>query len=162
MIECHVRKRSGEYIWVEASLRVVRQAETGDPFKVLNIVRDITERKRAEQKLQEAYNALEALAVTDALTGLANRRRFDQCLASEWRRALRDRKPLSLLMIDADLFKSYNATYGHLRGDSCLISGRSPRQLWMWWPVQEIWWRDLAARSLPLSCPIPPARALSG
>jgi len=58
--------------------------------------------------------------VTDGLTGLANRRRFDQCLASEWRRGLRDRKPLSLLMIDADLFKSYNDTYGHLRGDSCL------------------------------------------
>ena len=120
MIECRVRKRNGEYIWVEASLRVVRQAGTGAPFKVLNIVRDITERKRAEQQLQEAYNALEALAVTDALTGLANRRRFDQCLTSEWRRGLRDRKPLSLLMIDADLFKSYNDTYGHLRGDSCL------------------------------------------
>jgi len=120
MIECRVRKRSGEYIWVEASLRVVRHVETGAPFRVLNIVRDITERKRAEQQLQEAYNALEALAVTDALTGLANRRRFDQCLTSEWRRGLRDRKPLSLLMIDADLFKSYNDTYGHLRGDSCL------------------------------------------
>jgi diguanylate cyclase (GGDEF)-like protein/PAS domain S-box-containing protein len=120
MIECRAKRRNGEYIWVEASLRVVRDPKTGAASKLLNIVRDMTERKHAEQKLQEAYNAVEALAVTDALTGLANRRRFDQGLAIEWRRGLRDRKPLSLLMIDADLFKSYNDTYGHPRGDNCL------------------------------------------
>jgi diguanylate cyclase (GGDEF)-like protein len=83
-------------------------------------VREITERKLAEQQLADAYRTVETLAVTDALTGLANRRRFDQCLATEWRRAMRDRKPLSLLLIDADFFKSYNDSYGHLRGDSCL------------------------------------------
>ena len=82
--------------------------------------RDITERKRAEQQLQEAYRAVEALAVTDPLTGLANRRQFDQCLAAEWRRSLRERSPLSMLLMDVDLFKSYNDTYGHVRGDSCL------------------------------------------
>lgn len=120
MIECRVRTKTGEYIWMEASLRVLRDRETGVPSGILNLVRDITERKRAEQQLQDAYNAVEALAVTDALTGLANRRRFDQCLTSEWRRAMRDRNPLSLLMIDADMFKSYNDTYGHPRGDSCL------------------------------------------
>ena len=81
---------------------------------------DITERKQAEEKLQQAYRTVETLALTDALTGLANRRRFDQALAAEWRRALRDRQPLSLLMIDVDLFKLYNDTYGHLKGDSCL------------------------------------------
>ena len=83
-------------------------------------MRDVTERKLAERKLQDAYNAVEALVATDSLTGLANRRRFDQVLNSEWRRGLRDHAPLSLLMIDADLFKSYNDTYGHPRGDSCL------------------------------------------
>lgn len=82
--------------------------------------RDISGRKIAEKNLQDAYSAVEALASTDALTGLANRRRFDQVLNAEWRRALRDRGPLSLLMIDADLFKSYNDTYGHPRGDNCL------------------------------------------
>jgi diguanylate cyclase (GGDEF)-like protein/PAS domain S-box-containing protein len=81
---------------------------------------DITERKQAEEKLQQAYRTVEALSLTDALTGLANRRRFDQVLSTEWRRALRDRQPLSLLMIDVDLFKLYNDTYGHLKGDSCL------------------------------------------
>ena len=120
MIECRVRKRDGEYSWVEASLRVVRDLETGLPSGILNVVRDVSERKRAEQKLQEAYDAVEALSVTDALTGLSNRRRFDQYLATEWRRSMRDRQPLSLLMLDADKFKAYNDTYGHQRGDNCL------------------------------------------
>jgi diguanylate cyclase (GGDEF)-like protein/PAS domain S-box-containing protein len=82
--------------------------------------RDVSERKAAEAKLQDAYKTVEALASTDALTGLANRRRFDQVFNSEWRRGLREQSPLSVLMIDADLFKSYNDAYGHLRGDSCL------------------------------------------
>jgi diguanylate cyclase (GGDEF)-like protein len=82
--------------------------------------RDISRHKLNEQRLQDAYHAVETLAITDALTGLANRRRFDQYLAAEWRRGLRDNYPLSLLLIDADLFKSYNDQYGHLNGDTCL------------------------------------------
>ena len=120
MIECRVRKRNGEYIWVEASLRVVRNPVTGIPSGVLNMVRDISERKIAENELRNAYHAIEALAVTDPLTRLANRRRLDQCLTSEWRRGMRERQPLSLLLIDVDHFKLYNDTYGHLRGDGCL------------------------------------------
>jgi diguanylate cyclase (GGDEF)-like protein/PAS domain S-box-containing protein len=119
-MEMRVRKSSGEYIWVESRLRVAREPQTGAPYGILNTVRDITERKKAEKQLQDAYHAVEALAITDGLTGLANRRRFDQCLTTEWRRGMRDRTPLSLLLIDADWFKSYNDTYGHLRGDSCL------------------------------------------
>jgi diguanylate cyclase (GGDEF)-like protein/PAS domain S-box-containing protein len=120
LVECRIRNRDSSYIWVEASLRTIRDSATGLPKGILNMVREITEHKLAEQQLADAYHTVEALAVTDALTGLANRRRFDQCLITEWRRAMRDRKPLSILLIDADLFKSYNDTYGHLRGDSCL------------------------------------------
>jgi diguanylate cyclase (GGDEF)-like protein/PAS domain S-box-containing protein len=120
MIECRIRKRTGEFVWVEASLRVVHDVETGLPSGFLNIARDVSQRKLAEQRLQEAYNAVEALAVTDELTGLSNRRRFDQYLTNEWRRSMRDHQPLSLLMLDVDKFKSYNDTYGHQRGDSCL------------------------------------------
>jgi diguanylate cyclase (GGDEF)-like protein/PAS domain S-box-containing protein len=120
VIECRVRKRAGDYIWVEASLRMIRDPETGVPSGILNFVRDISVRKCAELKLQDAYDAVEALSVTDPLTGLANRRRFDKYLASEWRRAMRSLEPLSLLMIDADNFKKYNDTYGHPRGDNCL------------------------------------------
>jgi PAS domain S-box-containing protein len=56
--------------------------------------RDISAHKMAEQRLHEAYQAVETLAITDGLTGLANRRRFDQCLASEWRRGMRDVQPV--------------------------------------------------------------------
>lgn len=82
--------------------------------------RDISERKAAEEALRVANHELETLAVTDGLTGLANRRHFDQFISTEWRRGMRDSKPMSLLLIDVDLFKSYNDTYGHLCGDMCL------------------------------------------
>ncbi|HTW85460.1 MAG TPA: diguanylate cyclase [Candidatus Sulfotelmatobacter sp.] len=66
------------------------------------------------------------LAFTDALTGLANRRRFDEALALEWTRALRERSPLTVLIADLDHFKAYNDTYGHAAGDLCLrqVGGR--------------------------------------
>ena len=119
-LEYRARKRDGEYFWAEGSLRVYRDPATGRPIGFLNLVRDITERKRSEEHLQSAYRAMETLVVIDALTGIANRRRFDDSLSTEWRRALREGSKLSLLLIDADHFKLYNDTYGHVRGDSCL------------------------------------------
>lgn len=120
VIEYRVRKRSGEYMWVESSLRTIRDNPNGAAAGVLNLVRDISERKRTEEKLEAAYRTVEALAVVDSLTGVANRRRLDQCLHTEWRRGLRERTPLSVLLLDADYFKAYNDTYGHVRGDNCL------------------------------------------
>jgi diguanylate cyclase (GGDEF)-like protein/PAS domain S-box-containing protein len=120
LAECRVRTREGKFLWVETSLRTIRDPVTGVPTGILNNMREITQRKLAEQQLAEAYRAVEVMAITDALTGLANRRQFDQCLTVEWRRGMRDRKPLSLLLIDADFFKEYNDAYGHLRGDDCL------------------------------------------
>ncbi|TRW94895.1 diguanylate cyclase [Candidatus Methylobacter oryzae] len=63
---------------------------------------------------------LELDAFIDCLTGLHNRRRFDQTMESEWRRATRHRKPISLAMVDIDYFKQYNDTYGHGAGDEAL------------------------------------------
>jgi diguanylate cyclase (GGDEF)-like protein len=80
----------------------------------LVLAREIRRRGEAEDKLEE-------LATTDALTGLCNRRKFDAVIEVEWRRALRQRTPLSLLMIDADHFKAYNDTFGHQAGDQVLI-----------------------------------------
>ena len=119
-LEYRARKRSGDYFWVEGSLRVYRDPASGRPIGFLNLVRDISERKRSEEHLQSAYRAMETLVVVDALTGIANRRRFDENISTEWRRALREGNKLSLLLIDADHFKRYNDTYGHVRGDSCL------------------------------------------
>jgi diguanylate cyclase (GGDEF)-like protein len=76
--------------------------------------REMGRRAQAEDRLEE-------LATTDALTGLKNRRSFDATIESEWRRALRHHAPLSLLMIDADRFKTYNDTHGHQAGDQVLV-----------------------------------------
>lgn len=70
-------------------------------------------RTKAEQLLQEQ-------ADLDGLTGVPNRRRFDEYLAQEWKRAARDKSPLLLMMMDIDYFKLFNDTYGHLEGDECL------------------------------------------
>jgi diguanylate cyclase (GGDEF)-like protein len=80
------------------------------------------EREVFQAKLQLAYEEMEELATTDALTGLANRRRFEDTLKSEWARALRAGDSLALLMIDVDHFKSYNDRFGHPAGDICLCA----------------------------------------
>ena len=120
LIECRVRKQGGEYVWVESSLRVVMDPVKGSPTGILNMVRDISERKATEQALRNAYHSLEMLAATDPLTQLANRRQLDHVLSNEWRRAIREREQISMLMIDVDFFKSYNDDYGYLPGDDCL------------------------------------------
>ncbi len=79
-----------------------------------------SELRVAQQQLLDSNQKLERLAMHDALTGLANRRCFDQTLAEEHLRARRNGTPLALLMIDIDHFKRYNDTYGHPAGDACL------------------------------------------
>jgi diguanylate cyclase (GGDEF)-like protein len=71
-------------------------------------------------RLLTMRDRLQKTAITDALTGLPNRRQFDETLAQEWRRAERAERPLALLMIDVDHFKSYNDILGHPAGDACL------------------------------------------
>jgi diguanylate cyclase (GGDEF)-like protein len=81
---------------------------------------DVTELVKKTVALERSNEQLEKLSTTDGLTGLANRRQFDQHLYSEWHRSARSQQPLSLLLLDIDFFKRYNDHYGHLAGDACL------------------------------------------
>jgi diguanylate cyclase (GGDEF)-like protein len=83
----------------------------------LNLETIVAERTSA---LEQSNRKLAALNVTDALTGISNRRHFDDMLQSEWSRALRGQRPLALLILDIDHFKAYNDHYGHQAGDMCL------------------------------------------
>ncbi|MEG2963017.1 MAG: diguanylate cyclase, partial [Janthinobacterium sp.] len=84
---------------------------------------DSLERRVAErtEQLEDANRKLATLSITDGLTGLANRRHFDDVLRAECARATRVGQPLAVIMLDVDYFKRYNDHYGHQPGDACLI-----------------------------------------
>jgi len=77
-------------------------------------------RVKTHLRIKSMADELRRTASTDALTGIANRRHFDEVLQREWLRTQRDGQPLSLLLIDVDHFKLYNDFYGHPKGDACL------------------------------------------
>ena len=79
-------------------------------------------RVRTQAKLRKYICQLESLATTDPLTSCANRRRYEEVLDTEWKLAIRNQTPISMLMIDVDDFKAYNDNYGHGKGDECLIA----------------------------------------
>jgi len=80
----------------------------------------ILELEVLHKELEEKNEKLEILSSLDGLTGLFNRRYFDHNFVKEWKNAVREKTPLSLLIIDIDYFKNYNDHYGHLEGDDCL------------------------------------------
>lgn len=81
----------------------------------------VTARVKTHLRVKRMADELRRLASTDALTGIANRRVFDEALTAEWLRGRRSGDPLSLLLIDVDHFKRYNDRYGHQIGDVCLV-----------------------------------------
>ncbi|WP_022719663.1 diguanylate cyclase [Rhodopseudomonas sp. B29] len=111
------RTKSGVNIPVEVTVNFV---ECLGRKMNCSIVRDITERKQAAERLAEMNQRLVAASLTDELTALANRRHFDRVLTASYMRHLRTRAPLSLILIDIDHFKAFNDRYGHLQGDQCL------------------------------------------
>ncbi len=108
-----MQRKDGSIVWVEINVRLVHDSVTGEPNEFIIIMRDITERKKLEQRLTE-------LARTDELTGILNRRAFVEALEREWKLTLRDATQLSLLLVDIDHFKEFNDCYGHLAGDDCV------------------------------------------
>jgi diguanylate cyclase (GGDEF)-like protein/PAS domain S-box-containing protein len=118
--EYRARTKDGRSLWMEANLTLYRDPKTNQPSGLVKVVRDISNRKINEEELNKALNEAASMATTDALTGIPNRRAFNQFLDVEWRRAARAHVPISLLLIDVDHFKRYNDIYGHLAGDHCL------------------------------------------
>ncbi len=92
----------------------------GEPAGVVVTLKNIRERKYAEDNLRKANEQLELLATIDGLTHVANRRSFDQTISREWGRLRRNGGPLSLILCDVDHLKLYNNTYGRQAGDACL------------------------------------------
>ncbi len=111
---------------IEVNNSLIRDQQ-GNPLRMVLIARDITSRKKAEQQIQELVHQLELErdlaqrnSLTDSLTGLSNRRFFDNALRTEFSRHKRSGSQLSLIMLDVDHFKKYNDYYGHSAGDDCL------------------------------------------
>jgi diguanylate cyclase (GGDEF)-like protein len=102
-----------------------------------NMVQTIHERT---EDLKRANEQLTLLSMRDGLTGIPNRRMFDDSLKQEWRRAMRDKTHLSVILGDVDFFKDYNDAHGHLQGDQCLIAVAAAMQQQMQRPA------DLVAR----------------
>lgn len=108
------RKRAdGRQIWLETTLNRLPGGTGGTDIRIVAVTRDVTRQKNLQEEL-------DALANTDELTQLANRRSFNIHFEDMVLQAAQQRTPLSVLMIDADRFKFFNDTYGHAAGDDCL------------------------------------------
>ena len=119
-------RKDGSIFDIEVNSGLVRGVD-GKPTKIIIIGRDVSARKQAEQQIQMLVrqleverNAAQLTSMTDSLTGMANRRYFDEALYGEFSRLKRSGSPLTLIMLDVDHFKKFNDTYGHLAGDDCL------------------------------------------
>jgi diguanylate cyclase (GGDEF)-like protein/PAS domain S-box-containing protein len=117
----HLR-RDGSWQWVDSRACLRLSVDGAGPEGIVVTLRDATERKTLEFKLIDALGRMERMALTDGLTGLANRRHLSAIAEAEWRRCARDHRPLSVLMLDADRFKTFNDRYGHIAGDECLCA----------------------------------------
>jgi len=76
--------------------------------------------EQANRDLMKVNRTLESIASIDSLTGIANRRNFQEFFTKEWKRAVRHFTPMTIIMIDIDFFKAYNDAFGHPKGDQCL------------------------------------------
>jgi diguanylate cyclase (GGDEF)-like protein/PAS domain S-box-containing protein len=123
-------RKSKEIVWANLTVSLVR-TPIGAPHYFISMIEDITLRRRVEQerddlisqlenRVRERTAELEKLSLLDPLTGIANRRCFDQCLEAEWNRAVRTHQPLSLILIDIDFFKQMNDSRGHSAADDAI------------------------------------------
>lgn len=125
--EIHNLSKNGRSYWVETMI-TPEYDKNGTKIGYSSIRHDISAKKELEQmtltlekKVQERTQELEALAITDSLTGLYNRRYFEKIKQQEFKRAQRDKKSFIFSIFDVDMFKQYNDNYGHIKGDEVLI-----------------------------------------
>lgn len=114
-----VQHKDGHYVWIEAVTRPVPCID-GKGMDIIYSGRDVSSRVAAEAALEASHRELERLARVDALTGLANRRQFDERLELSLLRLKRHGAPLALMYLDVDHFKGINDTWGHAAGDRVL------------------------------------------
>ncbi|MBI9089317.1 MAG: diguanylate cyclase [Desulfobacterium sp.] len=116
---CRLKRKDNSFVWTLCYAKITWNASGRiNGFNGFSI--DISETVRAEEGLKNANKRLQMLSVVDGLTQVPNRRKFDEYLASEWKRHYRNQHPMSLIMCDIDFFKLYNDNYGHQAGDDCL------------------------------------------
>ena len=114
------RRADGQQRWVEWTDRGIFD-EVGRLVEIQAVGRDINEEKRLRKQLEENLVQIENQAMSDPLTGLLNRRAIMEHAEAEWQRSRRERRPLSLVVMDIDNLKEINDTYGHLIGDQALV-----------------------------------------
>ncbi|MBF0302749.1 MAG: diguanylate cyclase [Desulfamplus sp.] len=116
---CKLKKKNGTSFWSSTyAKRAFDIIGRTDGF--YGFVMDISRNIRMEKELQKANAQLICIATLDGLTQIPNRRKFDDYLSLEWKRAARDSRPISIIMCDIDFFKPYNDNYGHQGGDETL------------------------------------------
>lgn len=116
---CKLKKKSGSTFWANIYAKRAFDID-GRTDGFYGFVMDISRSIRMEEELQEANAQLIRIATLDGLTQIANRRKFDEYLTAEWKRASRDGGFLSIILCDIDFFKPYNDNYGHQGGDDTL------------------------------------------
>lgn len=121
-VEIRMLSRSGQWRWFQVRGRTVEKEDDGRALRIVGTLIDISKYKQVEVALQKANDELQRLAALDDLTQIANRRRFEDRLAQEWRRGRRENSMLAVIICDIDYFKKYNDTYGHLKGDETLYT----------------------------------------
>ena len=116
---CRLKKKDNSFVWALCYAKATYD-ESGRMDGFNGVSMDISETVRADKSLKKANQKLKELSIMDGLTKIPNRRRFDEYLASEWKRHLRNQSLLSVILCDIDFFKLYNDNYGHQAGDDCL------------------------------------------
>jgi len=112
-------RQDGQHVWVETRFQLASSGYgLGTAF--VGTVRDITDRRHLEGQLAAAQAELARTSATDGLTRLLSRGRFDDALAAEWARGVRDEQPLSLLLLEVDHFEAYTEAHGAQAGDEVL------------------------------------------